>query len=213
MDQDTLNLSCLFGIRGRNARGYLGNWLRWPAGWSSMKSKLYSSLATKPTTLFKKRFQLCKSLQFIAATGARFLGGYSSWCEFIWRQKAYQCIYIGISTPDGIKHLSSCVHSQTDHSDILLSNAGIRRDPDILVQPYSTAPLSRIQKSTLSHTHAAWGRNIFRQFNGPFLRHCRTRRSARIISVARRWQGLRYYHKFMCKHAFMHRCRFDGLCR
>lgn len=64
---------------------------------------------------------------------------------------------INLSTLDGIQSLSSWIHSQTDHLDILLSNAGIRRDPTIPVQSYSTATLPEIQKSLLSHSHAAWG--------------------------------------------------------
>ena len=41
--------------------------------------------------------------------------------------------------------------------DILLSNAGIRRDPAIPLQSYSTASIAELQKSLLSHSHAAWG--------------------------------------------------------
>lgn len=58
--------------------------------------------------------------------------------------------------PDEIEALSTWIHSQTNHLDILLSNAGIRRDPEITVQSYPTATLGEIQKSFLSHSHVAW---------------------------------------------------------
>ena len=44
----------------------------------------------------------------------------------------------------------------TDHLDILLSNAGIRRDPSHSIQNYSTASLAEIQESLLSHSVDGW---------------------------------------------------------
>lgn len=64
---------------------------------------------------------------------------------------------VNLSRPDEIKKLSNFLHEQEDHLDILLSNAGIRRDPAIPVQSYSSASLAEIQESLLSHSHAAWG--------------------------------------------------------
>jgi NAD(P)-dependent dehydrogenase (short-subunit alcohol dehydrogenase family) len=65
-------------------------------------------------------------------------------------------LQVDLSQDSGIKMLSAWIHMQTSHLDILLSNAGIRRDPSIPIQSYSTASLKDIQTSFLSHSHAAW---------------------------------------------------------
>ena len=62
-----------------------------------------------------------------------------------------------LSKPDEIKTLSNLVREREDHLDILLSNAGIRRDPAVPIQSYSIAGLAEIRESLLSHSHSAWG--------------------------------------------------------
>ena len=52
--------------------------------------------------------------------------------------------------------LSDEIHRMTDHLDILLSNAGIRRDPEISIRNYSKASLVEIQASLLSHSIDDW---------------------------------------------------------
>ena len=81
--------------------------------------------------------------------------GLSPICVPVYRQGRIG--QVDLSRPDEIKKLSNFLHEQEDHLDILLSNAGVRRDPTIPVQSYSTASLVEIQESLLSHSHAAWG--------------------------------------------------------
>jgi NAD(P)-dependent dehydrogenase (short-subunit alcohol dehydrogenase family) len=55
-----------------------------------------------------------------------------------------------------IEMLSKEIHRMTDHLDILLSNAGTRRDPSHPIQNYSTASVAEIQESLLSHSAEGW---------------------------------------------------------
>jgi len=64
---------------------------------------------------------------------------------------------VDVSDRSQIKSLSSWVRGLTNDLDILISNAGIRRDPAKPLQSYSTASLEEIQSSLLSHSHPAWG--------------------------------------------------------
>ncbi|KAH8819923.1 putative short-chain dehydrogenase [Xylogone sp. PMI_703] len=65
------------------------------------------------------------------------------------------CFPTDLSTKEGIQVASSKLRETESHIDILISNAGIRRDPSISCNPL-TASLSELQTSLLSSTYDDW---------------------------------------------------------
>jgi NAD(P)-dependent dehydrogenase (short-subunit alcohol dehydrogenase family) len=75
---------------------------------------------------------------------------------------------LDVSDPKSIQKFSTWLHACNVELDILLSNAGIRRDPSISVESYSTASIAQLQSSLLSHDHAAWGETFAVNTTGHF---------------------------------------------
>lgn len=72
------------------------------------------------------------------------------------RVEKYVRLLADLRDPKHVDMLSQEIHRMADHLDILLSNAGIRRDPTLPIQSYSTATLPEIQESLLSHSPDGW---------------------------------------------------------
>jgi len=60
-----------------------------------------------------------------------------------------------LKSEDGIAAISKFIRDRESHLDILISNAGIRRDPVIACNPL-TASLPELQASLLSSSHSDW---------------------------------------------------------
>ncbi|KAH0289111.1 NAD(P)-binding protein [Aureobasidium namibiae CBS 147.97] len=60
-----------------------------------------------------------------------------------------------IGKKDSIAELASTIRSRESHLDVLISNAGIRRDPPVACDVLS-APLSELQASMWSSRHSDW---------------------------------------------------------
>lgn len=68
---------------------------------------------------------------------------------------SFSSFSVDLSTKEGIQAASSRLRETESHIDILVSNAGIRRDPSIPCNPL-TASLSELQTSLLSSTYDDW---------------------------------------------------------
>lgn len=60
-----------------------------------------------------------------------------------------------VSSKENIEKLAACISEREDHVDILVSNAGIRRDP-VIACNVLTAPLKELQASMWSSKHSDW---------------------------------------------------------
>ena len=152
-----LTATKLFDIQGRNALatgGTSGIGLMMAKGLIANGIGTLYVTGNEPPEVFDQRIRVLHS--FAQASGSNcVIYGCVSPCAPIYRQGRIG--QVDLSRPDEIKKLSNFLHEQEDNLDILLSNAGIRRDPTIPVKSYSTARLAEIQESLLSHSHAAWG--------------------------------------------------------
>ena len=61
-----------------------------------------------------------------------------------------------LSLSTGAEYISNWIRHHTDSLDILLSNAGIRRDPTISLASYSQCSLKDLQESLSSHSWEDW---------------------------------------------------------
>jgi NAD(P)-dependent dehydrogenase (short-subunit alcohol dehydrogenase family) len=75
---------------------------------------------------------------------------------------------LDVSDPESIKKFSTWLHACNVQLDILLSNAGIRCDPSVLVESYSNVSIAELQTSLLSHDHKAWGQTFAVNTTGHF---------------------------------------------
>jgi len=156
MDEiETLSSQNLFDIRGRNALitgGTSG------IGLMMAKGLIINGIETLYITGHDQQQLVAKSKQL---------------CSFV-KENKFTCKVYGYQTasvyglnffssfladfrqPKHIETLSKEIRRTTDHLDILLSNAGIRRDPQIPIKNYNTASLEDIQESLLSHSPDGW---------------------------------------------------------
>jgi hypothetical protein len=123
-----------------------------------------------------------------------------------------------VTNKDAIAELAKSLTDREHHLDVLISNAGIRRDPVVPCDVLS-ASLPELQSSMWSSRHSDWA-DTFCEYNRPLLlvggvsstSCCRlATRAGRWAIRQRRWPWRDCDDKLLCEHAQCNKRRPDQL--